>query len=895
MGVVYRARQISLNRPVALKMIAAGQLASPGQVQRFQLEAEAAARLDHPNIVPIYEVGAHHGQHFYAMKLLEGGPLSRWMASGPAHLSDREVARLVVTIARAVQYAHERGVLHRDLKPTNILLDAHGQPQVTDFGLAKLFEEDPFLTPSAAVLGTPAYMAPEIAAGQAAGATTAADIYGLGAILYELLTGRPPFVAESLPVLLRKIVEESPAPMTSRAARELPKPSRDLEIICRKCLEKNPASRYASALGLAEDLEHWLAGESIVARPASVAEQTWRWCRRKPALAILSGSLVLALGAGVTGMAWAWQRAKADEERARTEAAKTREFARFLHQMLYRVGPSVSLGRDTTLLREILDQAAARMGGPDLTNQPAAMADLHDTIGHTYHDVGDYAKAAAMHRESVRLRRALGQTPSFEMAQSLHLLAMDLSHLNELAEAETLDREALAMRIKLFGPNDGRVGDSLNNLGTIYFRRTNLAMAQQYHEQALEIYRKSKVTNVNAVLNNLANILTLRHDYVGAEKLYREAIAMARQNFGDAHPTTALYLRNLGDVLRGQGRLKEADAVHSEALAVRASMLDELHPLLADSLERLAIVKGMEGRWSEAELLYRKALAARRKQAPNNPRQWEDDASALADILNQDGRFDETDRLLTELLAAAPPDDPRSARLFATRGNAHGRAGRWLEAAPDIARAFELAPSEYWYAHVLGPLVAHAGDLAAYEKHCRRCLAQFGDTTNVDIAARMGQACLWAPVDPSILEGAGRLLDFALASPKYAGRPYAIASRALLDYRANRPTEAILRLEELLRDIEAKRSRPGRFVPVQAHTVLSLAHQALGEEDQARAAYAQALAVAPAKIATPTNGDYGTWHEWLGLHVHLREARTRLERSSPVTNSPAPSSPPPPK
>jgi len=199
MGVVYRACQVSLNRPVALKMIAAGQLATPSAVQRFRTEAEAAARLDHPHIVPIYEIGEHEGQHYFSMKLIEGGTLEREGLNGDGQRlkSAEEIARMLATVARAVHYAHQRGILHRDLKPTNILLDQQGEPHVTDFGLAKLLEEDTSLTRSLALLGTPSYMAPEQAAGGAKQLTTAADVYSLGAIFYELLSGQPPFRAET--------------------------------------------------------------------------------------------------------------------------------------------------------------------------------------------------------------------------------------------------------------------------------------------------------------------------------------------------------------------------------------------------------------------------------------------------------------------------------------------------------------------------------------------------------------------------------------------------------------------------------------------------------------------------------------------------------------------------
>lgn len=305
MGVVYRARQVSLNRPVALKMILAGQSATPALKQRFHTEAEATARLDHPNIVPIYEIGEHDGQHYFSMKLIEGGTLERKVISkqysvsskarvtrGEALATDdwslRARAELVATIARAVHYAHQRGILHRDLKPSNILLDDQGVPHITDFGLAKLTEDDSGLTMSAAILGTPAYMSPEQAAGQAKGLTTSADIYSLGAILYDLLTGRPPFRAETAVETLRQICDVEPA----RPSVLNPPVDRDLETICLKCLSKDPQRRYGSAEMLADDLDRWRNGEPIHARPVKTAEKFWRWCRRKPAL---SGSLFVIL------------------------------------------------------------------------------------------------------------------------------------------------------------------------------------------------------------------------------------------------------------------------------------------------------------------------------------------------------------------------------------------------------------------------------------------------------------------------------------------------------------------------------------------------------------------------------------------------------------------------
>src|SRR5512142_3199626 len=274
MGVVYKARQVSLDRLVAVKMLLFGPLASPEDVQRFRTEATAAGSLHHPNIVSIHEVGIHQGQHYLAMDFVNGPPLSRLVTDQP--LPARRAANYVKSVAEAIQYAHEHGVLHRDLKPSNVLIDENDQPRVTDFGLAKLLEKDSELTLSGQVLGSPSYMAPEQAAAHRGLVGKRSDVYSLGAILYHLLTGRAPFVAPTVAETLQQVQTTDPVSPTILN----PHLPRDLKTICLKCLEKEPSRRYASARELADELGRWLRTEPILARPVSQPEKVWRWCRR---------------------------------------------------------------------------------------------------------------------------------------------------------------------------------------------------------------------------------------------------------------------------------------------------------------------------------------------------------------------------------------------------------------------------------------------------------------------------------------------------------------------------------------------------------------------------------------------------------------------------------------
>jgi serine/threonine protein kinase len=292
-GVVFRARQKSLNRIVALKVISLGQWASKAHLKRFRLEAEAAAKLEHPGIVPIHEVGERDGSCYFSMKFVEGGQLDQVVRRAPMPI--RQAVELIAKVARTVHYAHEHGILHRDIKPGNILLDQKGEPHLTDFGLARLVESESSVTQTLDVLGTPSYMAPEQAVGNNAAVSGATDVYGLGAVFYQLLTGQPPFAGGATYQTIKLLLDTEPRP--PRLVN--PKIDRDLSTICLKCLEKDPKRRYSSARALAEDLERWLKHEPIQARHTGIFARGRKWVRRNPTSAALMASLVvLAAAAG---------------------------------------------------------------------------------------------------------------------------------------------------------------------------------------------------------------------------------------------------------------------------------------------------------------------------------------------------------------------------------------------------------------------------------------------------------------------------------------------------------------------------------------------------------------------------------------------------------------------
>jgi tetratricopeptide (TPR) repeat protein/tRNA A-37 threonylcarbamoyl transferase component Bud32 len=676
MGVVYKARQVKLNRIVALKVIRGGHLASEEQVRRFYVEAEAAAHLDHPGIVPVYEVGQHRGQHFYSMGFVEGTSLSGRLAAGP--LPTREAAELMRKATIAVAYAHERGVIHRDLKPSNILLDAQGQPRVADFGLAKRIETDSELTATGQPIGTPSYMPPEQAAGRIDEVGPLADVYSLGATLYCLVTGRPPFQAANADETRRQVIEQEPV-----APRQLNNAvDRDLETICLKCLQKEPARRYGSSSELADDLQRYLDGRPIAARPISRTARFVRWCRRNPRVAMLSAALLLALLGGLAATELrrrevVWERDQKDEAlQAKTQAfTLTMNNLRKLtdrvveHQIARR---TVLTDDDRRFLREIQQQYEefAKLPGEDV-EQRAIRAEGHFRVALMRHRLGDESEAETSYRQALALYEQLTadfpMRPDFRrgLAQCHNDLGVLLSLTTQVKEAEAAYAEAVTIRKQLaaaFPTNPDlrhELARSHNNLGLLLIDTGRLKEAEMAYADSLAI-RKQLVADFPAradfrqdlagIHNNLANLHAATGRLKEAETAFVDALAICKQLAEDfpARPEVRQDLarshNNFGALLRNTGWLKEAETAYANALAIQKQLAAEFptHPdfrqELGHSHSNLATLYYGTGRVKQADAAYDNAVAIRKQLATDFPMRA-DMRHELAGIYESLGNF----------------------------------------------------------------------------------------------------------------------------------------------------------------------------------------------------------------------------------------------------------------
>jgi serine/threonine-protein kinase len=656
MGVVYRARQFKPNRLVALKMILDGRFASERDLLRFANEVEIVAALEHPNIVPVLEVGQHEGLHYFSMPLLTGGSLA---AAQPRPAGDpRAVARLVAEVATAVHHAHERGILHRDLKPANILLDDEGRPHVTDFGLGKRVRDGLGLTEPGAIMGSPGYMAPEQATGDPAAVTTASDVYGLGAILYALLTGRAPFEGSSAHETIARLREQPPEP-PSRMNRSVPSP---LEQVCLVCLEKDPARRYPTAHALAADLRRWLAGEPVLAQPEPLAERTRRWVRRRRTAVAAATAAMLVSFVGLAVVLAVQARANRDlteanqRERARFDLAMEaiKRFHTGVSEDLLLKEPQFKDLRTKLLhgAREFFGKLEAQLKGQPDRRSRRAMAQAYDELAALTDQIGSKTEAIDLYRRGLVLWRELARHPSgggdaqVDVGRCLLALGALQYQTGHPDQAMAAYEEARAL-FEGVGRSANSARELRDDLATCDHLTGDLLASTGRPEEALVRYRKGRSLReeqgrdrpADAELRSrlaesdvaIGNLLWKRGQPAEAVASFDRARAMLRALARD-HPTAAEYRRRLASCYNAIGYPLHTIGKTDEALqsfeAARA-ILGELardHPAVTGFRQQLAYsdtqigtLLSDTGRPAEALAPYERARDALEALALANP------------------------------------------------------------------------------------------------------------------------------------------------------------------------------------------------------------------------------------------------------------------------------------
>jgi tetratricopeptide (TPR) repeat protein/tRNA A-37 threonylcarbamoyl transferase component Bud32 len=626
LGRVYAAVQERPHRIVALKVMRPG-IASGSALRRFEFEAQALARLRHPGVAEVYEAGTWDdgsgGVPWFAMEYI---PNARTITAFARQkdLGTRERLQLFIRVCEAVDHGHQKGIIHRDLKPDNILIDPRGDPKIIDFGVARATDSDMAVTTLQTdigqLIGTLQYMSPEQCAADPHDIDTRSDVYALGVVLYELLCGRTPYDVARLAIheAARTIREQAPArPSTiDRALRG------DIETIALKALEKERERRYRSAIDLADDIRRYLGSEPIEARPPSALYHFRRFVARNRRLVGLAAAVFIVLVAGIIGTSLALGRALRAEERALTEADKSAQVAGFLQAMLGGINPEVARGRDTALLREILDSTARRIG-TDLADQPEVEASIRDTLGRTCQAIGLYAAAEEhLERALATRRRVLGDDHP-DSLDSISNLGFLLKTQGKLADAEPLYREALDRSRRVHGNDHRSTLSSIMNLGALLQTQGKLAEAEPYYREALEGCRRVLGEDDVQAISSMSNMAILlqsqgRHDE--AESYSRAAMQGMRRLHGDDHPGTLTAANNLGALLQKLGRLAEAEPYCREAFEGRRRMLGEDHLNTLNSMTVLGALYMAMDRLGEAEPLLASAVERARRSMP--PGHW---------------------------------------------------------------------------------------------------------------------------------------------------------------------------------------------------------------------------------------------------------------------------------
>ena len=749
-GIVYVAEQREpVKRRVALKIIKLG-MDTRQVVARFEAERQALALMDHPNIAKVLDAGATEaGRPYFVMELVRGIRITEYCDQN--NVSTQERLNLFIKVCQAIQHAHQKGIIHRDIKPSNILVtvnDGVPVPKVIDFGIAKATQgeltDKTVYTQFQQFIGTPAYMSPEQAEMTSLDIDTRSDIYALGVLLYELLTGKTPFEQQDLLKAgldgMRRMIRESEPPRPSTRVSSLQGEERtttakrrgldplklvsllrgDLDWIVMKCLEKDRTRRYETANGVAMDVQRYLNHEPVVAARPSALYTFQKFSRRHRVALVTTTAFVVLLVAGVIVSTSQAIRASRAEKAASAQAS-------FLKSILESITPKVARGRDTAVLREVLDKAAARVGN-ELANQPDVEADMRLTIGATFISLGEYTNALAMTQEALRLAKAHSKPST--VADALNNLGVIYSELGDQTNAIAYDRQALELKKELLGPEHPHVATSMNNLGLRLWSLNRYVEAEEMHRESLRIRTKVLTNNhpdIGKSLNNLGMVRWSCGHFDDGESLFRQALAVFEANPDGDQTLVAAMINNVGTVLRDVGRLDEAVEMKRKALAMRQKLLGSRNSYVPYSQTQLAIVLQKQGKLDEAESHHRESLPLLRELLGTNHQYVVESLCAFALVLACKGESATAEAMQLESLATAErglgkdsPDsvDPLNqlANLRAARGDLAG-AESMLTNALAIAKALvgddhpDLIPSLSHLSRVL----KQKGDLPAAE------------------------------------------------------------------------------------------------------------------------------------------------------------------------------------
>lgn len=706
MGVVYLAEQARPRRRVALKLIRPG-AATAEMLRRLDFEANVLAQLQHPGIAQVFEAGVTEvvypggvgdRQPYFAMEYVEGRRLDEFVREGG--LSDRERLELLASIADTLHYAHLKGVVHRDLKPGNILVAESGTPKILDFGVARLvgsgIETGGMETRPGRLLGTLPFMSPEQVAGDPGAIDPRSDVYSLGVTAFVLLSGRLPYPMESSSLLeAARVIRDDPPLRLSAVA---PRFRGDVDVIVAKALEKERERRYQSASELAADLRRFLRGEPIAARLPSTAYQVRKLVARHRVPAALAGAFLLLLAVFGVTMALLFGRARSAEraagrarEDASREAATATQVSRFMEDLFLEADPYVGEGGDVRLV-DVLDRGARR-AAKSLEGEPEVRARLLRAIANAHAGLGAFERAGPLLEEALRTRRsaggeegrgvaqllndqaelafAMGDLPRQErllddvlsrrgaslaaddpeVARALFARGRNLFDRGEVEAAAALLEETLAIRRAHFGDEDARTAEAIHQLGRIREHTGDSERAEALYREALAIRRRTLGEEspwLAQSLNDLAVQLERKSQYEEAADLFREALELQRVRLGEDHPDLAVPYSNLAGVLVKSGDLRAAEPLYRRALDIQRRFLPDDHPLLAWRLHNLAVVLGRTERAKEAEPLLRQALAIRERSLPPGDWQTAETRGVLGETLGLLGRYAEGAPMLLE-------------------------------------------------------------------------------------------------------------------------------------------------------------------------------------------------------------------------------------------------------